>query len=141
MFPFMGRAHRRAFRRRAFHRPHGQGPGPGRFGVRRPLRFLIDRLELDESQAAELARTIEQLRLERQQGELDLQRARSTIADLVENEVLDKAALETAAEVRVASARRHRDATVAAMTRLHAALRPDQRFRLSTLLRTGPFDL
>lgn len=139
MFPFMGRPRFRGPRGRAFHHP--QGPGPRGFGVRRPLRFLVERLELDDAQAAELARVMQQLRLERQQAELDLRRARATLADLVEGAALDAAALEAAAETRVVAARRLRDATIAAVKRLHAALRPEQRTKLATVLRTGPLDL
>ena len=140
MFPFTGRPRRRGPRGRAFHHPQG-GPGPRGVGVRRPLRFLVERLDLDDAQAAELARVMEQLRLERQQAELDRRRARSTMADLVEADVLDAAALDAAADVRIAAARRIRDATVAAVKRLHAALRPEQRAKLALVLRTGPLEL
>src|SRR5579862_3854111 len=37
----------------------GDGFGAGAFGVRRPLRFLAYKLELDERQVAELARVLD----------------------------------------------------------------------------------
>jgi hypothetical protein len=128
---------------RAFHRPGRPAePGrPGRFGMRRPLRFLIDHLGLDDAQANELSRAIDELRLEREQAALDLRRAQSKLADLLETDPLDPTALAAAAEMRVAAARRERDAVVAAFTRVHATLKPEQRPKLATLIRTGPFSL
>src|SRR3954465_2099727 len=45
--------------------------GGGGFGVRRPLRFLAYKLELDERQVAELARILSELKTERAQAEVD----------------------------------------------------------------------
>lgn len=135
---------------RMFHRrggPHAgprQGPpwggheGPG---MRRPLRFLIEHLDLDDAQASEVSKAIDALRLEREQAALDERRARSRIADLVEAEPLDPVALAAAAGVRVEAASRLRDATVSAITKVHAALKPEQRAKLGMLLRNGPFAL
>jgi Spy/CpxP family protein refolding chaperone len=124
-----------------FHRPGG-GPGPGgRLGVRRPLRFLIERLGLDEAQANELSRALDDLRLEREQAALDVRRAVSRVADLLDGDVLDVAAVAAAAELRVAAARREADAFAAALTRVHAALGPAQRPKLAMLLRAGPLAL
>src|SRR5689334_20871344 len=46
------------------------GDGGG-FGVRRPLRFLAHRLELDEAQVAELAAILSDLKTERAQAAVD----------------------------------------------------------------------
>ena len=119
--------------------PHG-GPH-GRGGRRRPLRFLIEHLGLDDTQAATLSRLFESLRLEREQAGLDLRRAKSKVADLFEAQDLDTAALDAAADARVAAAKRERDAIVEVVTKLHALLNDDQRKRLSVLLRSGPLDL
>lgn len=134
-----------------FHRRGGppggrprQGPpwagheGPG---MRRPLRFLIDQLDLDDAQASEVSKAIDALRLEREQAALDERRARSRIAEIVEGDPLDPVALAAAAGVRVDAATRLRDATVSAITKVHAVLRPEQRAKLGMLLRTGPFAL
>src|SRR6516225_2848930 len=48
----------------------GDDFGGGAFGVRRPLRFLAYKLELDESQVAQLARILDELKTERAQGEV-----------------------------------------------------------------------
>jgi len=44
-----------------------QWEAAGAFGVRRPLRFLAMRLGLDESQARELARILDEVKTERAQ--------------------------------------------------------------------------
>src|SRR5438132_14308296 len=41
---------------------YGDPDGGGHFGVRRPLRFLAYKLELDERQVAELARILDTLK-------------------------------------------------------------------------------
>lgn len=121
---------------------HGHGHGPGRgMGMRRPLRFLIERLGLDASQASEIQRAFEDLRLEREQADLDRRRSQARLADLLEGEVLDEAAVETAAEGRVAAAKREKDAIVAALRRIHATLTPEQRPMVASLLRSGPLTL
>lgn len=122
------------------HGPHGRGPGGG-FGMRRPLRFLVEHLGLDDAQASELSRVIDELRLEREQAALDGRRAQGRLADLLEGDPLDVPAVEAAADGRLAAAKRERDAIVAALGRLHRALKPEQRTKLATLLRSGPFSL
>ena len=138
-------AHHRARRFRAHHHPHhhpGPGGGHGRgFGVRRPLRFLMDRLDLDDAQVAEVSKLLEDYRLEREQAQLDRRRSASRIADLLAADTLDQAAVAQAADARVAAAKRARDALVDTITKLHAALGPEQRVKLSTLLRSGPLSL
>jgi hypothetical protein len=125
---------------RAFHRgPHG--PRGGGMGVRRPLRFLIERLGLDDAQASALSRIFDTLRLEREQAQLDLRKARSRVADLFEATPLDATALGEAADARVVAARREKDALVAAVTQLHGLLKDDQRQKLAVILRSGPLDL
>src|SRR5438067_1226112 len=46
----------------------------GAFGVRRPLRFLAYKLQLDEAQVAELARILSELKTERAQAAVDHRR-------------------------------------------------------------------
>ena len=49
------------------HGPGGEEDGGG-FGVRRPLRFLAYKLELDEKQVTELAKILDELKTERAQA-------------------------------------------------------------------------
>jgi Spy/CpxP family protein refolding chaperone len=115
----------------------GHGDEGGGFGVRRPLRFLAHRLELDEQQTAELARILDEMKTERAQVAVDERRATSAFADAVSGESLDAAKLGEAAASRVRSAERLRDAVVTALGRIHALLDAEQRKQLAFLIRTG----
>ncbi len=124
-------------------RGHG-GPGGGGgdedgggFGVRRPLRFLAYKLELDDRQVAELARVLDELKIERAQAAVDDRRSLSELADAMAGEAFDAAKTAAAGERRVASAQRLRDAVGRALSQIHALLNPDQRGRLAYLIRTG----
>jgi len=114
---------------------HGDDGGP--FGVRRPLRFLAHRLELDEQQTAEVARILDELKTERAQATVDERRAVSTFADALSGDTLDAAKLGEAAASRVRSAERLRDAVVTALGRIHALLDAEQRKQLAFMVRTG----
>jgi Spy/CpxP family protein refolding chaperone len=116
---------------------HGHGDDGGSFGVRRPLRYLAHRLELDERQTAELARILDDLKTERAQVAVDDRRAVSAFADALAGEPLDPTKLAEAAASRVRSAERLRDAVVAALGRIHALLDAEQRKQLAFLVRTG----
>jgi len=121
----------------------GEGPGfgGGAFGVRRPLRFLAYKLELDERQVAELARVLGDLKTERAQGEVDRRRSLAGFADAVAGATFDEARAKESAALRVATAERLRDAVIAALGKLHALLDNDQRERLAYLIRTGVLTL
>ncbi len=107
------------------------------FGVRRPLRFLAHKLELDEPQVAELAKILDALKTERAQAEVDNRRSLSAFADAVASAEFDAVRAADAAGSRVTTAERLRQAVITALQRLHAVLRPDQRERLAYLIRTG----
>jgi Spy/CpxP family protein refolding chaperone len=115
----------------------GDGFGGGAFGVRRPLRFLAYKLELDERQVAELARVLDELKIERAQGEVDRRRSLTAIADAIGAEAFDEARAKEGGALRVATAERLRDAVTKALGRIHAILDADQRERLAYLIRTG----
>jgi Spy/CpxP family protein refolding chaperone len=115
----------------------GGGGGGGPFGVRRPLRFLAYKLELDEKQVATLARILDELKTERAQAEVDRRRTVSALADAVAGETFDAEKATDGAKLRVSSAERLREAVVKALQQIHAALNPDQRARLAYLIRTG----
>jgi hypothetical protein len=119
----------------------GDGFGAGAFGVRRPLRFLAYKLELDERQVAELARILDELKTERAQAEVDRRRTVSAFADAVAGSAFDQTRAKEGADLRVASAERLRDAVTKALSRIHALLEDDQRERLAYLIRTGTLAL
>jgi len=109
----------------------------GAFGVRRPLRFLAYKLQLDETQVGELARILDELKTERAQAEVDGRRTISALADAIAADTFDSAKAAEGAALRVKSAERLRDAVVAALNRIHALLDPPQREKLAYLIRTG----
>ena len=130
--------------RHGHHGPFGGGHGGGAeddaggaFGVRRPLRFLAFKLELDERQVTELAAVLDELKTERAQAAVDHRRTTSAIADAVAAEAFDEGKAKEAAGERVKSTERVQTADAKALGRIHALLEPEQRLRLAYLLRTG----
>jgi len=107
------------------------------FGVRRPLRFMAHKLELDQKQVEQLARILDELKTERAQAAVDERRSLSEFADAVAGESFDAAKAGAAADRRVDSAKRLRDAVVRALEQTHAMLNPEQRARLAYLMRSG----
>lgn len=111
--------------------------GGGGFGVRRPLRFMAHRLELNEQQVAELASILDDLKTERAQASVDHRRSVGSFADALASEAFDEAGAKAAADTRVKTAERLRDAVVKALKRTHAMLDAEQRKQLAYLLRSG----
>ncbi len=88
----------------ASHFEHFHYPGPwfgyghmGPFGVRRPLRFLAWKLQLDDGQISQLAAILNELKTERGQAEVDDRRALTLLADAAESEPFDQAKAAEAA--------------------------------------------
>jgi len=118
------------------------GPfGGAAFGVRRPLRFLAYKLDLDEAQVREVARILDDLKTERAQVSVDHRRMSAALADALAEDTFDAARAAEAAGLRVQGAERMRQATVRALDRLHRVLRPQQRATLAMLVRTGAVTL
>ena len=115
--------------------------GVGGFGVRRPLRFLAFKLGLDDTQVAELAKILDELKTERAQAAVDHRRAISVFADAIEGDVFDESKAGSGADLRLESANRLRGAVLAALGRLHKLLDPEQRARLAYLIRTGTLSI
>jgi Spy/CpxP family protein refolding chaperone len=120
---------------------HDDDFGGGSFGVRRPLRFLAWKLELEEAQIAELAKILDDLKTERAQAAVDTRRSTSALADAIAGGTFDEAKAAEAAQLRVKTAERLRDAVVKALSRIHAALDAEQRERLAYLIRTGALSI
>jgi Spy/CpxP family protein refolding chaperone len=119
----------------------GEDFGGGNFGVRRPLRFLAYKLDLDEAQVTELASVLNELKTERAQAEVDHRRSTSALADAVAAESFDETKAQGAGTERVKSTERVQAAVVRALGRIHALLRPEQRAKLAYLLRTGALSM
>ena len=105
--------------------------------MRRPLRFLAYKLELDERQVAELAKVLDDLKTERAQAEVDRRRTLAAFADAVGAAAFDDTRADEAGQRRVESAQRLRDAVLTALRKIHALLDPEQREKLAYLIRTG----
>lgn len=114
----------------------GGGAG-GSFGVRRPLRFIAYKLDLNEKQVTELARVLDELKTERAQAEVDRRRTVAAWADAVSGDAFDASRADEGAKLRVSSAERLRDAVLKALQQIHAMLDSDQRAKLAYLIRTG----
>jgi len=115
----------------------GDDFGAGAFGVRRPLRFLAHKLDLDERQIAELARILDELKTERAQAEVDQRRTISAFADALTGDAFDAGKATEGGQLRVKTAERLRDAVLKALGQIHALLNAEQRGRLAYLIRTG----
>jgi hypothetical protein len=116
---------------------HGGDDDGGSFGVRRPLRFLAYKLELDEKQVGDLARILSDLKTERAQAQVDQRRTISNFADAIAGGSFDEAKAGEGAQQRVKSAERLKDAVVKALREIHAVLNDEQRQKLAYLVRTG----
>lgn len=130
------------------HDEHEAGPpgfggpfGGGPFGVRRPLRFLAHKLDLDDKQVGELSRILSDLKTERAQAAVDERRALTAFADLVAASAFEPSAAEKVSQERTASTARVNEAVAKALGRIHALLRPEQREQLAYLVRTGVLSL
>jgi Spy/CpxP family protein refolding chaperone len=111
--------------------------GGGGFGVRRPLRFLAHKLDLDDRQVAELAKILDELKTERAQAEVDRRRTLAAFADAVTGDAFDAAKAGEGGELRVTSAEHLRTAVLKALQQIHGVLKSEQRVRLAYLIRTG----
>ena len=107
------------------------------FGVRRPLRFLAHKLDLDEKQITALVRILDELKTERAQAEVDDRRSLAEFADAVAGDAFDASKAASAGERRVQSAARVRETLIRALQEIHALLTPEQRQRLAYLIRSG----
>jgi Spy/CpxP family protein refolding chaperone len=118
--------------------PGEDGYGPrGGFGVRRPLRFLAHKLELDQQQVVQLARVLDELKTERAQAAVDDRRSLAELADALAGEHFDGAKAAAAGERRVESNQRLRATLHRSLEQIHAMLNPEQRVRLAHLIRAG----
>jgi len=115
--------------------------GGGPFGVRRPLRFLAHKLDLDERQVSELASILSELKTERAQAAVDHRRSTAAFADRISDETFDPAKTTEIAGGRVKTAEHLRDALVRALGKIHALLTSEQRQKLAYLIRTGALAL
>jgi Spy/CpxP family protein refolding chaperone len=109
--------------------------------VRRPLRFLAHKLDLDDRQVSELASILSELKTERAQAEVDHRRSTAAFADRIADTSFDEAKVAEVAGARVRTAEHLRDALVKALGKIHALLNAEQREKMAYLIRTGVLSL
>ncbi len=109
----------------------------GGFGVRRPLRFMAYKLDLDEKQIEVLAKILDDLKTERAQAAVEERRVLAAFAEAIGADAFDAKAVKEAGAQRVKSAEQVQAAVDKALAQTHALLQPEQRQRLAYLLRTG----
>jgi Spy/CpxP family protein refolding chaperone len=107
------------------------------FGVRRPLRYMAHKLDLDDEQIDTLAGILNVLKTERAQARLDEQRSLAGIADAVAAEDFNHAVAAEALGARVEAAERLKEEVLTTLQKTHEMLDPEQRKRLAYLLRSG----
>ena len=113
----------------------------GVLGVRRPLRYLAYKLELDESQVATFAAILDDLKTERAQSAVDQRRRISALAEAIEGATFDAQRVASAGDEQRRSDERVAEAVARALGKMHAALDDEQRKKLAYLLRTGALSL
>ena len=124
-----GRGHRRGY--------WAGGRGRPDFGVRRPLRFMTHKLELDDEQVQQLARILNDLKTERAQRGVDEARALGHIADALDAESFDRDKAQQALDTRVKSTQQVENAVLEALVATHGLLNAEQRTKLAYMLRSG----
>lgn len=106
-------------------------------GVRRPIRYLAYKLDLDDAQVRELAGILDRLKNARAQTDVDWRRSNSDLAQALEGGEFDEPAVRSALDTRGRSAETLRAETLDALKRLHRLLDPEQRRELAYLVRSG----
>jgi Spy/CpxP family protein refolding chaperone len=106
-------------------------------GVRRPIRYLAYRLDLDDRQLRELAEILDHLKTARAQADVDWRRSASDLAGSLESGDFDETRASAAFDLRSRSGEQLRAQTLDCLRRLHRLLDPDQRRELAYLMRSG----
>lgn len=123
------RRQRAAERRSAYHAAD--------FGVRRPLRYMAHKLDLDDEQIDTLAAILNVMKTERAQARLDERRSIAGLADALGEDTFDRDQAAKALDARVEAAKRLKDEVLNTLDKTHAMLDAEQRKRLAYLLRSG----
>lgn len=111
------------------------------FGIRRPLRHLTWKLDLDEDQVREMADILARLKTARAQVRVDRERSVNDMAQAFGGEGFDEEAAAEAIERRKTSAGAQEDGVLEALRRIHEILDADQRAEFAYQLRSGSLEL
>ena len=122
-----------------WHRGGGGWHSGANFGVRRPLRFLTHRLDLDDNQVRRMATVLNHLKTEREQAQLDEKRTVASLAELLTEGTPTLEQCKTTLSTRVSSAEQLHDETAKAVVAISDLLDDDQRSEFIDLLLAGDF--
>jgi Spy/CpxP family protein refolding chaperone len=122
---------------RSHYETRWQQRGGRNFGVRRPLRYLAHRLDLDDSQTRKMASILNQLKTEREQAELDEKRTVAGMANLLADGTPTLDEIREVLSGRVRSAEHLQEETAKAVVAISNFLDDDQRDEFTNLLLTG----
>ena len=111
------------------------------FGVRRPLRYLTHRLDLDDSQIRRMATVLNQIKTEREQAALDEKRSITSVAELLSQGTPTLEQCRETLSVRLETAKHLNEETAKAIVAVSDLLDDDQREEFVNLLLTGAFSL
>ena len=111
------------------------------FGIRRPLRHLTWKLDLDESQVREMADILARLKNARSQARVDREGSVNDLAQAFGSEGFDDDRAAEAIERRKSSVGGQEDSVLEALRRIHEILDADQRAEFAYQLRSGSIEL
>ena len=125
-------------RRRQQHNvQESRGHRQGSFGVRRPLRYLSHRLDLDDQQRRVLAASFERIKIEREQAALDRKRSDGQVADKLTQQELAVEDLQQAMSPRTDIAQRLQATIAKELYDIVQVLDDEQREEFAYLVRSG----
>ncbi|MEM7184562.1 MAG: Spy/CpxP family protein refolding chaperone [Spirochaetota bacterium] len=113
----------------------------GLFGIKRPVRHLAYKLELDDEQVKELARIINNLKTARAQHAVNEQRSLTLLAEAMETSEFGAEKAKQAAAKRSESSKELAAQVEKAVSEIHAFLNEGQRNKFAYLLRTGSIQI
>jgi len=125
--------------RRHYGEHKGRRRRSGEFGARRPLRYLSYNLDLDESQRRQIATLLDQLKMDREQADLDEKKTVSELASLIGKTGVAVDDLKVALSPRVRSTENLQITIAKVLHQIVEVLDEDQREEFAYLLRSGAF--
>lgn len=111
------------------------------FGIRRPLRHLTWKLDLNEGQVREMADILARLKTSRAQARVDRESSVNDLAQAFGSEGFDDAIAADTIERRKTSIGGQEDSVLEALRRIHEILDEDQRAEFAYQLRSGSIEL
>jgi Spy/CpxP family protein refolding chaperone len=111
----------------------------GSFGGRRPLRYLSYQLDLDEPQRRQIGAVLEEVKVEREQADLDEKKMVASLAEQIGKPEVTADSLKHTLSSRVRSTEQIQAIIAEALEKIVGILDADQREEFAYLLRTGAF--